>query len=468
MKFLNLSIFLFALGLLMTSCSSDECPDVPCPVGWDCVSGVCVDPCETVICDAGFTCDNGNCISNGTAITKSGEITTDETWTADRFWLLDGKVIVKSGVTLTIEPGTIVKGEEGTETLASALVVERGGKLMAEGTADSPIIFTSVLDNIEVGEKFGTNLTGTDNEKWGGVIICGNAPISAKDGDIEANIEGLPPSEGYGKYGGSDAADNSGVIKYVSIRHGGVTIGEGNEINGLTLGGVGTGTVVDHVEVAANLDDGVEFFGGTVNATNIIVSWQGDDGIDIDMNYSGTVENFMVIHGGSDTDEALEIDGPEGTTYTDGLFTLRSGTCIALDTEKTSGGDLKSKAQGNINKVVWEGYSRYLKVRTSYNDDCTNKADAWTNVGSGALLASMCQVVSTSASAADVVSIYVDSDDQAQIDCFEAGTETADKEGAADAMIANNGNAVVTTATEGADRSEFTGWTWADNAGLVQ
>ena len=216
----------------------------------------------------------------------------------------------------------------------------------------SPIIFTSIDDNIELGQLAGTNLDVDNNELWGGLIILGSAPISAENGDTETQIEGIPAEEEYGKYGGDNSTDDSGILKYVSIRHGGVSIGDGNEINGLTLGGVGSGTTIDHVEVFATLDDGIEFFGGTVNVTNAIVSYQGDDGIDIDMNYSGEVDNFMVIHGGADTDEGLEIDGPEGSTHTDGLFTLRNGTIMSADGAGTPA-DLKARAQGNLIDLVF-------------------------------------------------------------------------------------------------------------------
>ncbi len=163
----------------------------------------------------------------------------------------------------------------------------------------------------------------------------------------------------------------------------------------------------------------------------------------------------------------MEIDGPEGATYTGGLFELGFGTLVALDTEKTSGADLKSKAQGNIMNCVWIGYDKYIKVRASYNDDCTDKSDSWTNIETGALVISQSELVSTTASAADVASVYVDGDDATQIACFEAAGETAAKEMAADNMVATNGNAVVGSATKGADLTVFENWTWSSNAGLL-
>lgn len=319
--------------------------------------------------------DDGSCkyVTN-TNVQKTGFITADETWTADKIYQMNGKVIVNSGVTLTIEPGTIIKGSTGEGSLASALIIAKGGMINANGTASQPIIFTSILDNIQVGQSVGTNLSETDQGKWGGIIVLGKAPISAEDGDVSAQIEGIPATDTYGAYGGSDAADNSGTLNYVSIRHGGALIGAGNEINGLTLGGVGTGTTITNIEVVSNLDDGVEFFGGTVNATNVVVGFQGDDAIDIDMNYSGKVENFIVVNG-SNSDEALEIDGPEGTTHTNGLFTLKNGHCYAATGGNAANGDFKSKAQGTIQNVKFAK----AKIRASYQNDCADsKTDAFT------------------------------------------------------------------------------------------
>lgn len=331
----------------------------------------CTDP-TAMNYDSKAKKDDGSCIAPPPTqnVVKSGFITANETWTADNCYELAGKVVVNDGVTLTIEPGTIIKGREGLGTLASALVIARGGKIMANGTASQPIIFTTILDNIECGQTSGTNLGASDVGDWGGVIILGRAPVSVGNGDTEGQIEGIPVTDAFGAYGGNNAADNSGVLNYVSIRHGGTTIGEGNEINGLTLGGVGNGTTITNIEVLANSDDGVEFFGGTVNASNILVAHQGDDAIDIDQNYAGTVDNFLVIGNGTG-DEALEIDGPEGSTHITGLFTLSNGTVTAGS--NNGRGDFKSKAQGTITNVKMGE----IKVRASYNEgDCSAKEDA--------------------------------------------------------------------------------------------
>ncbi|HLU51618.1 MAG TPA: hypothetical protein VKZ42_05590, partial [Flavobacteriaceae bacterium] len=203
------------------------------------------------------TDDDGD--PQGEIIIKSGILTQDETWTAENIYVLDGKVVVNENVTLTIEPGTIIKGEQGQETLASALIVDQGAKLIAEGTANRPIIFTSILDNIQVGQTWGTNLNVEDNGLWGGIIILGKAPISVSGDVLTAQIEGIPANEPFGQYGGTVSNDNSGILRYVSIRHGGITIGQDNEINGLTLGGVGSGTIIEHIEIVANQDDGIEW-----------------------------------------------------------------------------------------------------------------------------------------------------------------------------------------------------------------
>lgn len=255
-------------------------------------------------------------------IPVSGNITANTTWETGKVYILESRIAVLSGVTLTIQPGVIVKGEAGTGSNATALLIARGAKIMAEGTADSPIIFTSIADEIMPGEIASPNLDPDLNGLWGGLLILGNAPISADAASVQ--IEGIPPSDQNGLYGGDAPTDNSGVIRYVSIRHGGANIGEGNEINGLTLGGVGSGTVIENVEIIANQDDGIEWFGGTVNVTNAVVWNAGDDAIDTDQSWGGILDNFIVINPG---DECFELDGPEGTME-DG-HTITNGSVYA-------------------------------------------------------------------------------------------------------------------------------------------
>ena len=288
------------------------------------------------------------------SFTLSGTYTTNKTLTADKIWELKGRVFIADGATLTIPAGTIIKAAGGTGTDSSFICIARGGKIDAQGTADKPIIMTTVADDITVGQKNGSNLNDSNVGLWGGLLVLGKAPGSFKNDVTEFQIEGIPAEETNGLYGGNDPADNSGTIKYVSIRHGGTSIGEDNEINGLTLGGVGTGTTISHVEVVGNQDDGIEFFGGTVNASNLIVWGQGDDGLDIDQSYAGTISNSIVI-ANSTSDHGLEIDGPEGSM--DDSFKLENITLIG---DGTAGNgeyaDFRKGALGSVNNLFAYGF----------------------------------------------------------------------------------------------------------------
>ena len=290
MKLFKLTLFMSLLmtGLLFTSCGDD---DEPCD-GIECLAG------QTLTIDCNCV-DVGGPQSNEIIILNN--ITADETWTSNNVYVLAGRIAVESGATLTIEPGTVIKGQAGQEANATALLIARGAKIIADGTASAPIIFTSVADEIQSGMIASPNLNTSQNGLWGGLIILGYAPISA---DAQAvQIEGIPPSDQNGLYGGTDVDDNSGILRYVSIRHGGTDIGDGNEINGLTLGGVGAGTIIENVEVVANVDDGIEFFGGSVNASNCLVWYQGDDAFDCDQAWTGTLSNFIGI-AGADSDHS--------------------------------------------------------------------------------------------------------------------------------------------------------------------
>lgn len=281
-------------------------------------------------------------------ITVSSNITANTTWETGKTYILASRIAVTSGAILTIQPGVVVKGQAGTGANATALIIARGAKIMAEGTAAQPIIFTSIADEIVPGQIASPNLDNDLDGLWGGLIVLGYAPISADAASVQ--IEGIPVSDANGLYGGTDAADNSGVIKYVSIRHGGANIGEGNEINGLTLGGVGSGTTIHHIEVIANQDDGVEFFGGSVNVSDVIVLNAGDDAIDTDQAWSGTLDNFIVICGA--TDHALEIDGPEGSLLAG--HTVKNGSIKgSTDAEL---GDFRDNARGTFENIYFFGF----------------------------------------------------------------------------------------------------------------
>jgi hypothetical protein len=300
----------------------------------------------------------------------TGQITEDMTLTNDLIWELEGRVTVTDGVTLTIEEGTIIKAFAGQEANASTLIIARGGKIEANGTASSPIIFTSIADNIQVGQSSGSNLSQNDRGLWGGILVLGRAPISVDGNATQAQIEGIPASDTNGLYGGNDPSDDSGTLNYVSIRHGGTLIGEGNEINGLTLGGVGAGTTVSNIEVVGNVDDGVEFFGGTVNASNLIVWAQGDDGLDIDQAYSGTITNSVVVLGDI-SDHGLEIDGPEGSLL--GSFVIDGLTMIGnLNTENGEYADYRDGAMGTTKNVLAIGFKAESDVELDNNGVAQN------------------------------------------------------------------------------------------------
>jgi hypothetical protein len=239
--------------------------------------------------------------SGNNEIVDNGAGTGTVTWTKDKEYVIEGFVFVNDGQTLTIDPGTVVRFKAGEGENASALIVSRGGKIKAEGTADEPIIFTAESDDL---------ILSVEKEKrglWGGLIILGNAPINVKGG--EAAIEGIPFSEPRGVFGGPDENDDSGVLKYVSIRHGGTNIGDGNEINGLTLGGIGSKTIIDYVEIISNEDDGVEIFGGTVNLKHMVVSGCGDDAFDYDLGWTGNGQFWLAVQSKNLGDQIIEAGG---------------------------------------------------------------------------------------------------------------------------------------------------------------
>lgn len=440
----NLSIvkltLLSGIFAFSVACSSDDDGDIIPPPAESCTDGV-QNQNETGI-DCGGVC--AACPTTPDPVTLSGLLNSpaELNLTNDRIYFLSGRVVVAEGQTLTIAPGTIIKGLEGVGSLASALIVQRGAKINAVGTAAQPIIFTSEQDNIQVGQTAGTNLTETDRGLWGGLLVLGNAPCSLSGDVIETQIEGIPAEDEFGLYGGNDPADDSGDMAYISIRHGGAVIGESNEINGLTLGGVGTGTSVSHIEIVGNFDDGIEIFGGTVNVSNVFVWGGGDDGIDLDQAWTGTLDNGMVVQG-LRSDSALELDGPEGTA--NGAFTLTNITLVG-NTEAGDGNnrriaDFRDGLQATIENVYVTGFLPTSKVRL-------NGAGSATEYTNGVLTLSNWEIT-LPAGVTDITTLF---DDTTDTTTFEADSATF--------------ASAVTTPTVGADTSQFA-WTFANaKAGL--
>ena len=358
MKNYKLSFF-YLFTLLIIACSEED------PV------------IEYVIVNETVTETNTDEVDPFADSTLEGNITEDKTLDASKIWLIKGRVSVTDGTTLTIPAGTIIKAASGTGADASTLIVARGGKMIANGTADNPIIMTAAADNIEVGGTYpesGPALNVDTRGLWGGLLILGKAPCSFKSDVTELQIEGIPTSDTNGLYGGSVADDNSGSFQYISIRHGGAEIGEGNEINGLTLGGVGSGTTVNQIEVLGNVDDGIEFFGGTVKATNLLVWGQGDDAIDIDQGYAGTKDGALVVLTAA-SDHGFEIDGPEGSAP--GRFTLKNATVIGAtddcDAEGVDGemADFRKGATGDILNILFKDFAGGKDVELDASADAS-------------------------------------------------------------------------------------------------
>jgi hypothetical protein len=282
-------------------------------------------------------------------------INEDTTWTNDRIWIMDGKIVVQDQITLTIQPGTIIKSTSLTGVDSTALIVAKGGKIRAIGTADSPIIFTDIEDQLDYTHNgVSPNRVATDTGKWGGIILLGKATVGEDGG--EDDIEGIASGYPWTKYGGTNDADDSGVMSYVSIRHNGIAISEGNEIQGLTMGGVGSATTISNIEVVGSDDDGIEIFGGTVNVTNLVIYANTDDAVDLDEGYAGTITN-VVVQTKAATDNIFEIDGTEDSTdANDGQFTIKDVTYIGVagNTTKTDQlGHWKSDATGTTENVLY-------------------------------------------------------------------------------------------------------------------
>jgi hypothetical protein len=226
--------------------------------------------------------------------TISGTITEDMTWTQDNAYILSGGVFFGDDVnayTLTIEPGTTIYGESATDGF---LVIQRGSKIIAEGTAAEPIVFTS-----------SKNEGSRDRGDWGGLIINGRAPTNVCPDLDDCNV---PGEAGSGNYGGSDAADDSGSLKYVRVEFAGTLVNDQSELNGIAFQGVGSSTDLDYVQVHMNADDGVEFFGGTASIKHLLVTGVGDDMLDWTDGWTGNAQYVVLQQYNDRGDRGIEAD----------------------------------------------------------------------------------------------------------------------------------------------------------------
>jgi hypothetical protein len=216
-----------------------------------------------------------------------GRFTSDLRLTSDTYWVLRGAVFVGEPARIVIDPGTRVVGETATQ---GTLIIERGAQIIADGTAAAPIVFTS---DQPVGQR--------GRGDWGGLIINGRAPVNLTGG------VGIGEGD-TGIYGGSDPDDSSGILRYVRVEFAGIEFSPDNELNGIAFQGVGRGTVVDHIQVAFNKDDGIEMFGGTVDVKHVVLTGIGDDSMDWTFGWQGRAQFVIVQQRGDDADRGIEAD----------------------------------------------------------------------------------------------------------------------------------------------------------------
>ena len=298
--------------------------------------------------------DPANTIYPNTTVTVSANITVDTRWTANNTYLLSGPIYVNNNATLTIEPGTVIRGNKAVA--GSALVITKGAKLIANGTKNAPIVFTSSggVGNRAIGD-------------WGGIVILGkaanNLPANATAGTPAGigNIEGLPISAN-SEYGGGTTPndnDNSGILKYVRIEFGGYAYQIDKEINGLTMGSVGRSTVIDYVQTSYTNDDSFEWFGGTVNAKHLVAYRGLDDDMDCDFGYRGQIQYVLIVRDPAIADQSSGSTSEGFECDNDGSGSTNSPKTAATFSNVTAIGPLR----GNVTSTIDPKHERALRLR---------------------------------------------------------------------------------------------------------
>lgn len=344
-----------------------------------------------------------NNASSPLLVNANNEFIGNVTLTCGNLYTCNTKLYVTAGNTLTIEPGTVLKWADNSGVNANALIVTRGAQIVADGSESCPIIMTSTADPLD------GSYAVTNRGKWGGLILLGNGQTNVQHTDQKdatgvgtstsivppaspannglAVIEGLVNTDSrhyYGALGGAfNNTESSGILRHVALRHGGELLGTANEINGLTMGGVGSGTVIDYVEVTSNLDDGFEFFGGTVNAKHLVAMHCDDDYIDYDQGYTGKLQFIFGLQGpdnlsggsANQGDNGIEGDGDDGPGNTDPLKsnpTIYNATIFGRWTTTGGSGDesleIRREAKGTIANSVFANFRSGISLATSGGD----------------------------------------------------------------------------------------------------
>lgn len=328
------------------------------------------DTSEIIINDnsvTNITNTNGETVGRETVILTpaSGTITEDFLLEADKDYIINGATIVAAGAVLTIEPGTTIKAEAGPNVY---LAIEQGAQIIANGTATNPILFTSNSAAPAAGD-------------WGGIILLGRAPVNSVTGTATATSEigNLP-------YGGNIADDNSGVLRYVRVQYSGGAADGQSENNGFSFYGVGNGTTVEYIQAFEGADDGVEFFGGTVNVNFVAVVNAQDDSIDWTEGYNGTITDAYVLQGNGIGDEAFECDG-FNTDFTNASGAFSNPTVTNVSIESASGANdstrgflLRAGTQGSFSNILIIGKNTGISV-----DDDDASTPTSTNIADGSL-----------------------------------------------------------------------------------
>lgn len=407
MKYLSTLFFYSLLSVLFVQCQKDEItetPMIPVPSGND-------------------------------TIMVTSDISSNTSWTSGNTYILNSMIAVTNNATLTIESCVVVKAANG----ATGLVITQGAKIDAQGTATCPIIFTSTRDQLKAGDIVSPNLTGADKGLWSGLFILGDAPVSSSNGTNMLPFGAPLPIY---VYGGNDANDNSGTLRYVSIRHTGFQTAQDETPCGLYLAGVGRGTTIDKVELFANTDDGFLVHGGTVDVDNVVTSHFGDDGFDCDKGFAGTMDNLIGIMG-SENNSALELDGGEGADNPS--YTIRNASF-----KGSQNGEMYIDFQQNVHCRLEEAYFFNFDADAIVKLDRDRDADNW--------LAELIDVSNLqfktshlSMGNKTIESIFVDAGANGN-DAFTIRMPDAN---------------IVTTPATGADKSVFTGWTVASATGAL-